>query len=391
MKKIVRLTESQLIGVIKKVISEQSEHVKNLYTSWANKKSGNPEQALKLMDDVFKYQKQLSKKDFAQYSSYEELKKDINRIKSEEKSTDATKLYEDNNLLVLAANTWEASCKYGAGSKWCTTARDSDSYWQRHNQTGTEFFWIFKNKPQDDPNHKFSYHIKTNGGADWCNAVNYCLSDERLPQNSYPKQHPKYDEIVTKLQEFHNNRGLEAKKETDLRQNEGLTNLIPFVRSLLDNEIMNIIPQQYLYNIVDLNFNNVLTGYIENSLEDDLYSFIEDPSDISDDELYDIKDQLYTNVMRFKNNLINDYLRDIYPGLSYSLSWLVSRNLSANYGFNNETPFEQQMQEQNLTIIGLVNTIKNETPEEIDEIVIETMYEVFIPDFNNELSYLIPY
>lgn len=389
--KKVRLTESELISVIKRIISEQSEHVKNLYRSWANKKSGNPEQALKLMDDVFKYQKQLSKKDFAQYSSYEELKKDINRIKSEEKSTDATKLYEDNNLLVLAANTWEASCKYGAGSKWCTTAKDTDSYWNRHNQTGTEFFWIFKNKPQDDPNHKFSHHIRVDGLSDWCNAVNYCLSDERLPQNSYPKQHPKYDEIVTKLQEFHNNRDIEVKKETNLVQNEGITNLIPFVRSLLDNEIMNIMPQQYLFNIVDLNFDNVLSGYIEHSLEDSLYSFIEDPSDISDDELDDIKDQLYTNIMRLKDRLIDDSLRDIYSELSYSLSWFVSRNLSTNYGFNNETPFEQQMQEQNLTITGLVNTIKNETPEEIDEIVSETMYGVFIPEFESELSDLIPY
>ncbi len=69
MKRIIRLTESDLTRIVKQVIQEQSEHVKNLYKSWANKRSGNPEEALKLMDDVFKYQNKLSKKDFAKYSS----------------------------------------------------------------------------------------------------------------------------------------------------------------------------------------------------------------------------------------------------------------------------------------------------------------------------------
>ena len=237
MKKVIRLTESDLTRIVKRVIQEQSEHVKNLYKSWANKRSGNPEKALSIIDDVFKHQNKLSKKDFAQYSSYEELVGDLNRIKQDAKSTDATKLYEDGELLVLAANTYEASCKYGAGSKWCTTAKDSDSYWNRHNQTGTEFFWIFKNKPQSNPNHKFSYHIKEDGKTpDWCNAVNKC--GKNLPFNSYPRQHPKYDEIINKLQEFHNSRNFEVYKSGFDINKELIANaLLRYIKEYIKNNI----------------------------------------------------------------------------------------------------------------------------------------------------------
>jgi hypothetical protein len=219
MKKVIRLTESDLTRIIKRVISEQSEHTKNLYKSWANKKSGNPEKALSIMDDVLKLQKQLPKKDFAQYSSYEELVKDLDKIKQAAKSEDVTKIYEDRDLLVLAANTYEASCKYGAGSQWCTTAKDTDSYWRRHNELGTEFFWIFKGKPQTDPNYKFSYHVKLKREPDWCNSINHCTSTSRLSQDSYPKQHPKYDEIIQKLQEFHDAREL-VEPEKDRKWND---------------------------------------------------------------------------------------------------------------------------------------------------------------------------
>jgi polyhydroxyalkanoate synthesis regulator phasin len=146
------------------IIQEGEEHIKNLYKSWANKKSGNPEEAMKIMDDVIVNRKNLPKKDFSNYNSYEELFQDLNQIKKPKLDEDITEFYRGDikngdDLLVFAANTWESSCKYGAGSKWCTTSRTNSSDWNRHNNTGTEFFWVFRNKPQDDPNHKFSFHM----------------------------------------------------------------------------------------------------------------------------------------------------------------------------------------------------------------------------------------
>ena len=106
-----------------KLYVEGIEHMQKLYKAWANKKSGNPDKAMKIMDDVIKYRKSLPKKDFAKYNSYEELKTDLDTIINKAKSKDVTKFYEDGELLVMAANTWQASCKYGSSTKWCTTAK----------------------------------------------------------------------------------------------------------------------------------------------------------------------------------------------------------------------------------------------------------------------------
>ena len=217
MKKVVRLTESDLVNIVKRVINEQSEESKILYAAWANKKSGNPEGAMSIMDDVLKLQKSLPKKDFANYSSYDELKKDLDKVIGNQKEKDATKVYEDKDLLVIQANTWEASCKYGAGTKWCTAAKDTSSNWERYNDQGTEFIWIFKNKPMDDRQYKYSYHVKFKGENDWCDSLNRCTPTSKLDDKSYPKMHPKYDEIIEKLQSI-NNAKPDPNKEKNLEE-----------------------------------------------------------------------------------------------------------------------------------------------------------------------------
>jgi len=354
MKRIIRLTESDLTRIVKQVIQEQSEHVKNLYKSWANKRSGNPEEALKLMDDVFKYQKKLSKKDFAQYSSYEELRRDLVKIKSEERSTDATKLYEDGELLVLAANTWEASCKYGAGSKWCTTARDSNSYWNRHNATGTEFFWIFKNKPQDDPNHKFSYHIKIDGSdPDWCNAVNNCMSTRRLPEESYPKQHPKYNEIIEKLQEFHNERDMKNVNQISNTQTVQFENQRIIEGLITENapQIMRLLMDNGINETIMDNYGMAIESYLDTEVYDNL------PDDLYD---YDDDDAIEEYISDLEKHLQSEYMitfdRDMFYEMIGDLSYLVYNFLLERNNLN----AGEYLDEQDIDIVGVINDLIND-------------------------------
>lgn len=361
MKKIIRLTESDLTRIVRKIVLEQSEHVKNLYKSWANKKSGNPEMALSIMDDVFKYQKQLSKKDFAKYSSYEELVNDLNKIKQASKSEDVTKIYEDKDLLVLAANTHEASCKYGAGSQWCTTAKDTDSYWRRHNETGTEFFWIFKNKPQTDPNYKFSYHIKIKGEPDWCNSVNNCMSTSRLPDDSYPKQHPKYNEIIQKLQEFHDARGL-AEPEKDPRWvvTERVEN---WVDDNLD-EITSILIQNHLIH-------KAKDEIIDMFMMDEVYfDFLPGYIDPDDDDAVVLFANSLENEM--KRNFEPQYLGGFNSPIVQSLSWVITRFIQNPIEFiDNHSPEE------------VITYLYENHQNELEEVVQESLFQDFMLQLDN--------
>jgi hypothetical protein len=66
--------------------------------------------------------------------------------------TEYEKLYEDDNFLLVIPFTHEASCKYGAGTKWCTTGRDDKGYewFDKHNKAGSLGYLIIKNKDLSD-------------------------------------------------------------------------------------------------------------------------------------------------------------------------------------------------------------------------------------------------
>ena len=278
--------------VTKGILTEQSDQSKKLYISWANKKSGNPEMAMSIMDDVLALQKSLPKKDFAKYSSYDELKKDLDMVISGKKETEAVKIYEDKDLLVIQANTWEASCKYGAGTKWCTAGKDTPVNWKRHNQTGTEFIWIFKNKPNTDPGYKWSHHIKINNTDDWCDALNNCR--ENLSDNSYPKQHPKYNEIIEMLKSINTERKLKDPRENQRKMDNLITTWIDehfdklmelFEQRLNMNNLWNRIwAETKNMDLYDLE--------IDREIDLDLYDFGED----ADDDVYDIINNIIDSI-----------------------------------------------------------------------------------------------
>jgi hypothetical protein len=352
------------------IIQEGEEHIRNLYKSWANKKSGNPEEAMKNIDYVISNRKRLPKKDFSNYNSYEELFQDLTQINKTKLDDDITEFYRGDikngdDLLVFAANTWESSCKYGAGSKWCTTSRTNSSDWERHNNTGTEFFWVFRNKPQDDPNHKFSFHIKIDGDTDWCNAINNCQA--KIPDDSYPKQHPKFIEIIEKLKEFNESRGLKEKREK-LKTLEERN--IDFIYDWVQNNSQEILTE--LKRIISIKSLNEELSFTF-SLEMDVEEFL--PYD--EEEQYDFINDL-EEYIRQQNFYSSDLFNEDFINTQVLISTFL-KTLINDFNLDNTNPFNQQISDNQITIERIINSesFKNNLIESLDDEYHESIHYFF--------------
>lgn len=66
------------------------------------------------------------------------------REKEREAKSQVEKIFEDDDVLVVRPKTHVASCYYGANTKWCTTTKDSPSYFDRYVKRGRLFYFINK-------------------------------------------------------------------------------------------------------------------------------------------------------------------------------------------------------------------------------------------------------
>jgi hypothetical protein len=64
--------------------------------------------------------------------------------RQKELKSQAEKLYEDDDILVVRPKSHMASCYYGANTKWCTTTKGSRSYFDKYVKQGNLYYFINK-------------------------------------------------------------------------------------------------------------------------------------------------------------------------------------------------------------------------------------------------------
>ena len=90
----------------------------------------------------------IENKDITSYKDIEELGGAItlSMIKENEKELEgqAIKVFEDEKWLAVRPLTFQASSKYGSGTKWCTTYKREKNYFEKYWRTGNLVYFINK-------------------------------------------------------------------------------------------------------------------------------------------------------------------------------------------------------------------------------------------------------
>ena len=121
--------------------------------------------------------KKFTNKDIFQFKSLPDLYNAIQQISGEDTELsarqqqrelkkqgmkDAKLLFEDEKWQVWTPTSYEASCKLGAGTAWCTASGKHSGYYDDYTRNGTLYIMINKEDPED----KYQFHFETSSFMD---------------------------------------------------------------------------------------------------------------------------------------------------------------------------------------------------------------------------------
>lgn len=138
-------------------------------------------------------------KDITQYENPEFIRtlmeiidnKKTEREKERELKSQAERLYEDDDVLVIRPKSHAASCYYGANTKWCTTTAGSSGYFEKYIKSGLLYYFIKKRE-----NVKMALYRNTEDKkTEVYNAQDKLVSLEDL-REQFPNQNDLIDELI---------------------------------------------------------------------------------------------------------------------------------------------------------------------------------------------------
>lgn len=136
-----RLSE---IGIDYKDLSFQQKYVTHYMAEYVVGTDWN------ILKDFMDYMERglIENKDVLTYKSMEQVKNAVSatslKLFSKELESQVHKEYEDDKWIAVRPLSFEASCKYGAGTKWCTTYKREKEYFVKYFKNGVLIYFINK-------------------------------------------------------------------------------------------------------------------------------------------------------------------------------------------------------------------------------------------------------
>jgi hypothetical protein len=158
-----------------------------------------------LLDYFNKFGSNLAKSDIFQYKNIGELQSELDAYANRQRRNykkihGANVVYESPKYLVVNPLSFESSCYYGKGTKWCTSGRDSSETFNRYNKDGKLFYILDKTLPSSDPNYKIGISRKFSGDESFYDSQDKTINTK----NSDINQNPELKNILEKITAYIN-------------------------------------------------------------------------------------------------------------------------------------------------------------------------------------------
>ena len=150
-------------------------------------------------------QQKFTKKDINQYKDLISLEKSIVEVEEKIKEKKLKKqrdiIYKDDRWLVISPKTYEASCAYGAGTKWCVTSKDTSTHWNTYSKNASFFFILDKHITDENNLYKVAFRRVGRGERfELWDAKDSEFSKQRIGE-TYINELPK--EMLEKIESYH--------------------------------------------------------------------------------------------------------------------------------------------------------------------------------------------
>jgi len=159
---------------------------------------------LSTIEEFDRVRPNLNKKDLYQYRDREEVINALEDWKKEktrniETHKESEVVYEDDRFKVVVPKSHTASCYYGAGTKWCTAAKDNPGHFTNYDREGKLFYILDKASPTSDKYYKVALN-KTYKGAN----TFYDAKDSSIPDPEDIDKIFMHPELLNKIDEYFN-------------------------------------------------------------------------------------------------------------------------------------------------------------------------------------------
>lgn len=179
-----------LLNLFKNNKLDNEGHVKDLLARFDKEKKrlkNKDIMSYKSLEDVDKALDDDSS--YNQLSSRQELRQTQKAVRNTDIDKDAKLVYEDSDWEVWVPLTYEASCKLGQGSRWCTASTSNDYYYNYYKDNYGGNYYININK--HNPSEKYQFHFESRQFMN--------KDDESIDLEAFMINNPKLKEFYTPI------------------------------------------------------------------------------------------------------------------------------------------------------------------------------------------------